>query len=253
MSSTDIFRLDGKRVFITGASSGFGAHFAVVLAAAGATVVLGARRTGKLEETAARVRAAGGKAETVKLDVSSEASVKAAFDAMPAPDVVINNAGINIEASTLDLTGDEWDRVVDTNVKGMWMVSREAIRLWINEKRPGNIINIASILGMRVQSQLAAYTASKAAAIQLTRSLAIDYARHNIRVNAICPGYFETDINRDWFRTEGGQKMIKRVPFRRLGNLPELDGPLLLLASDASSYMSGSCVVVDGAHTQSTL
>ncbi len=253
MSSTDIFRLDGKRVFITGASSGFGAHFAVVLAAAGATVVLGARRTGKLEETAARVRAAGGKAETVKLDVSSEASVKAAFDAMPAPDVVINNAGINIEASTLDLTGDEWDRVVDTNVKGMWMVSREAIRLWINEKRPGNIINIASILGLRVQSQLAAYTASKAAAIQLTRSLAIDYARHSIRVNAICPGYFETDINRDWFRTEGGQKMIKRVPFRRLGNLPELDGPLLLLASDASSYMSGSCVVVDGAHTQSTL
>ncbi len=253
MSSTDIFRLDGKRVFITGASSGFGAHFAVVLAAAGATVVLGARRTGKLEETAARVRAAGGKAETVKLDVSSEASVKAAFDAMPAPDIVINNAGINIEASTLDLTGDEWDRVVDTNVKGMWMVSREAIRLWINEKRPGNIINIASILGLRVQSQLAAYTASKAAAIQLTRSLAIDYARHNIRVNAICPGYFETDINRDWFRTEGGQKMIKRVPFRRLGNLPELDGPLLLLASDASSYMSGSCVVVDGAHTQSTL
>lgn len=253
MSSTNIFRLDGKRVFITGASSGFGAHFAVVLAAAGATVVLGARRTGKLEETAARVRAAGGKAETVKLDVSSEASVKAAFDAMPAPDVVINNAGINIEASTLDLTGDEWDRVVDTNVKGMWMVSREAIRLWINEKRPGNIINIASILGLRVQSQLAAYTASKAAAIQLTRSLAIDYARHSIRVNAICPGYFETDINRDWFRTEGGQKMIKRVPFRRLGNLPELDGPLLLLASDASSYMSGSCVVVDGAHTQSTL
>lgn len=253
MSSTNIFRLDGKRVFITGASSGFGAHFADVLAAAGATVVLGARRTGKLEETAARVRAAGGKAETVKLDVSSEASVKAAFDAMPAPDVVINNAGINIEASTLDLTGDEWDRVVDTNVKGMWMVSREAIRLWINEKRPGNIINIASILGLRVQSQLAAYTASKAAAIQLTRSLAIDYARHNIRVNAICPGYFETDINRDWFRTEGGQKMIKRVPFRRLGNLPELDGPLLLLASDASSYMSGSCVVVDGAHTQSTL
>lgn len=253
MSSTDIFRLDGKRVFITGASSGFGAHFADVLAAAGATVVLGARRTGKLEETAARVRAAGGKAETVKLDVSSEASVKAAFDAMPAPDVVINNAGINIEASTLDLTGDEWDRVVDTNVKGMWMVSREAIRLWLNEKRPGNIINIASILGLRVQSQLAAYTASKAAAIQLTRSLAIDYARHNIRVNAICPGYFETDINRDWFRTEGGQKMIKRVPFRRLGNLPELDGPLLLLASDASSYMSGSCVVVDGAHTQSTL
>lgn len=253
MTPTKLFRLDGKRVLITGASSGFGAHFAEVLAAAGAEVTLGARRVEKLEEIAARVRAAGGVAHTVKLDVSDEDSVKATFDVMPAQDVVINNAGINIENSTLDLSSSEWDQVVDTNVKGMWMVSREAIRLWINENRPGNIINIASILGLRVQSQLAVYTTSKAAAIQLTKSLALDYARNHIRVNAICPGYFATDINREWLATDGGQKMLKRVPFRRAGKLEELDGPLLLLASDASSYMSGSCIVVDGAHTQNSL
>lgn len=253
MTPKNLFRLDGKRVLITGASSGFGAHFAVVLAGAGAEVILGARRTEKLEETAAKVRDAGGVAHTVKLDVSDEGSIKAAFDAMPAPDVVINNAGINIEGNTLALPESDWDQVMDTNVKGMWMVSREAIRLWVNERKHGNIINIASILGLRVQSQLAAYTTSKAAAVQLTKSLALDYARHNIRVNAICPGYFVTDINREWLESESGQKMLKRIPLRRAGELPELDGPLLLLASDASSYMSGSCLVVDGAHTQNSL
>lgn len=253
MNLNSLFRLDGKRVLVTGASSGFGAHFAQVLAAAGAEVILGARRTDRLEGTAQRVRDAGGIAHTVKLDVADEASVKAAFDAMPLPDVVINNAGINIEASTTDLRSDEWDQVMDTNVKGMWMVSKEAIRLWVNEQRPGNIINIASVLGLRVQSQLAVYTTSKAAALQLTKSLALDYARFNIRANAICPGYFATDINREWLETDGGQKMVKRIPYRRVGRLHELDGPLLLLASDASSYMSGATIVVDGAHTQNTL
>jgi NAD(P)-dependent dehydrogenase (short-subunit alcohol dehydrogenase family) len=249
----DLFRLDGKRVLITGASSGFGAHFGQVLAAQGATVILGARRVEKLEETAAAIRAAGGKAETVKLDVGNAGSVAAAFAAMGKVDVVINNAGINVEASATALTEAEWNSVMDTNLKGVWLVSREALKQWLNDKRPGNIINIASILGLRVASQLPVYTASKAAVVQLTKSLALDYARHHVRVNAICPGYFETDINRDWFHTEPGQKMIKRMPFRRLGNLPELDGPVLLLASDASSYMSGSIVVVDGAHTQNSL
>jgi NAD(P)-dependent dehydrogenase (short-subunit alcohol dehydrogenase family) len=253
MSSTNIFRLDGKRVLITGASSGFGAHFAQVLAGAGAEVILGARRLDRLEQTAATVRKAGGVAHTVRLDVADGASVREAFDVMPAPDVVINNAGINIEGNTLELPEQDWDRILDTNVKGMWMVSREAIRLWVNENRPGNIINIASILGLRVQSQLAAYTTSKAAAVQLTRSLALDYARHRVRVNAICPGYFSTEINRDWLETEGGQKMVRRIPFRRVGQLHELDGALLLLASEASSYMSGSTIVVDGAHTQNSL
>ncbi|MFP5382494.1 MAG: SDR family NAD(P)-dependent oxidoreductase [Gammaproteobacteria bacterium] len=253
MTPTDIFRLDGKRVLITGASSGFGAHFAGVLSAAGATVILGARRVDKLEKTAAAVRAAGGQAEVVRLDVGDALSVEDLFRSIALPDVVINNAGINIEGSAVSLTEDEWDQVMDTNVKGVWLVAREAIKRWVEAGRGGNIINIASILGLRVQNQLPVYTASKAAVIQLTRSLALDYARHGIRVNAICPGYFETDINRDWFRTEGGQKMIKRVPMRRLGELHELNGPLLLLASEASSYMSGASIVVDGAHTQNTL
>lgn len=253
MTPTDIFRLDGKRVLITGASSGFGAHFAGVLSAAGASVILGARRVDKLEKTAAAVRAAGGQAEVVRLDVGDALSVEDLFRSIALPDVVINNAGINIEGSAVSLTEDEWDQVMDTNVKGVWLVAREAIKRWVEAGRGGNIINIASILGLRVQNQLPVYTASKAAVIQLTRSLALDYARHGIRVNAICPGYFETDINRDWFRTEGGQKMIKRVPMRRLGELHELNGPLLLLASEASSYMSGASIVVDGAHTQNTL
>lgn len=253
MTPTDLFRLDGKRVLITGASSGFGAHFAEVLSAVGATVILGARRVDKLEKTAAAVRAAGGQAEVVRLDVADSVSVEDAFRSVALPDVVINNAGINIEGSAVSLTEDEWDQVMDTNVKGVWLVAREAIKRWVEAGRGGNLINIASILGLRVQNQLPVYSASKAAVVQLTRSLALDYARHGIRVNAICPGYFETDINRDWFRTEGGQKMIRRVPLRRLGELHELNGPLLLLASEASSYMSGSSIVVDGAHTQNTL
>lgn len=253
MTPTDIFRLDGKRVLITGASSGFGAHFAEVLAAVGATAILGARRIEKLEKTAAAVRAAGGTAEIVRLDVADALNVEDAFRSIELPDVVINNAGINIEGSAVSLTEDEWDQVMDTNTKGVWLVAREAIKRWVEAGRGGNIINIASILGLRVQNQLPVYTASKAAVIQLTRSLALDYARYGIRVNAICPGYFETDINRDWFRTEGGQKMIKRIPLHRLGELDELNGPLLLLASEASSYMSGASIVVDGAHTQNTL
>lgn len=250
---SELFSLAGKRVLVTGASSGFGAHFATVLAGAGATVILGARRVDKLEATAAQVRAAGGTAETVRMDVTDAASIEDAFRGMAVPDVVINNAGINIEGSALSLTEGEWDQVVDTNLKGAWLVSREAIKRWLDAGRGGNIINIASILGLRVQSQLPVYTASKAAVVQLTKSLALDYARHGIRVNAICPGYFETDINRDWLHSESGQKMVKRIPFRRVGQVRELDGPLLLLASDASSYMSGATLVVDGAHTQNTL
>jgi NAD(P)-dependent dehydrogenase (short-subunit alcohol dehydrogenase family) len=142
---------------------------------------------------------------------------------------------------------------MDTNLKGAWLVSREVLRRWIAGKRGGNIINVASVLGLRVQGQFAAYAASKAALIQFTRSLALDYARHDVRANALCPGYFATDLNRDWLVSESGERMRMRIPSRRLGELHELDGPLLMLASDASSYMSGAAIVVDGAHTQNTL
>ena len=251
--SENRFDVSGKRILITGASSGFGAHFARVLAEQGADLVLAARRVEKLEETADAVRALGRDAVVVPMDVADHASVEAAFERMPALDVVINNAGISREGATDTLSEEDWRAVVDTNLNGVWAVSKFAIQQWRRDGRPGNIINIASILGLRVGAMLAPYTAAKAAVVQFTQSIALDYARHNIRCNAICPGYVETDINRDFFQGPHGEKLIKRIPCRRLGRIDELVGPLLLLASDASSYMSGAAIPVDGAHLCNTL
>lgn len=254
MSSIDIFRLDGKRILITGASAGLGAHFAEVLVGAGASVILAGRRREQLEETASKVRALGGEALISVVDVSKEDSVEAAFAEMPLPDVVINNAGVHTEGAIHTLTEAQWQQVMDINLKGAWLCTRAAIRGWLNEKRPGNVINVASILGLRVQNQFPVYAASKAALIQLTGSTALDYARFNIRANALCPGYFATDLNREWLENSPpGERLRSRIPYRRPGEMSELNGPLLLLASDASSYMSGSTVVVDGAHLRSTL
>ncbi|WP_111655465.1 SDR family NAD(P)-dependent oxidoreductase [Isoalcanivorax indicus] len=250
---TELFSMTGKRVLVTGASSGFGAHFARVLAGAGADLVLAARRVERLEETAEAVRALGREATVVPMDVSDYASVKAAFETMPPVQVVINNAGINRISTTHELSEGDWDAVLDTNLKGVWAVAQQAIQRWMAEGQGGNIINIASVLGLRVGQQLGAYTASKAAVVQMTKSIALDYARYGIRCNAICPGYFETEINRDWLHSPAGEKQIKRIPFHRVGDMPEMSGPLLLLASDASSYMSGAAVPVDGAHLCSTL
>jgi len=172
---------------------------------------------------------------------------------MPPVDVVVNNAGISHEGPTDSLTEEEWDAVVDTNLKGVWAVSKFAIQKWKQDQRPGSLVNIASILGLRVGGRVAAYTASKAAVVQLTKSLALDFARYNIRCNAICPGYVETDINKDFFDSPQAEKMLKRIPYRRLGQIDELVGPLLLLASDASSYMTGAIIAVDGGHLCNTL
>ena len=247
------FSVAGKRILITGASSGFGAHFAMALAEEGADLVLAARRVEKLEDTARAVRDLGRDASVVPMDVSDHASVEAAFADMPALDVVVNNAGVSHEGPTENIAEDEWDRVVDTNLKGVWAVSKFAIQQWKRDERPGSLVNIASILGLRVGGRVAAYTASKAAVVQLTKSLALDCARYNIRCNAICPGYVETDINRDFFSSPLAEKMLKRIPYRRLGDIDELVGPLLLLASDASSYMSGAIIAVDGGHLCNTL
>ena len=248
-----LFDISDKRILITGASSGIGNHFAVGLSRLGAEVILGARRKARCEQTVQTITEAGGKAMAVELDVNDPTSVQQALTTAGAIDILVNNAGINRVGQTHDISEADWQAVMDTNLNGVWRCSQQAISSWMDSGRAGQIINIASIVGLRVANQLGAYAAAKAGVVHLTRSIALDYARHQIRCNAICPGYFETDINRDVMQTEAGQKQIKRVPMRRMGDLDELMGPLVLLCSDASSYMTGSIIAVDGGHLCSTL
>ena len=257
MQDDPLFDVRGKVALVTGASSGLGEHFARTLASRGATVIASARRTERLEALVAEIARAGGKAFAVRLDVADPASVQAAMSAAVghagAPDIVVNNAGIAQAKPSIDLTEADWRQVMDTNLDGAWRVAQASARAMIAAKKPGSIVNIASILGYRVATSLLAYTAAKAALIQATQALALEWARYGIRVNAIAPGYIETDINRGFFQTEAGQAMVKRVPQRRIGKTADLDGALLLLASDASAYMTGSTVVVDGGHLVSSL
>lgn len=242
---------------VTGASSGLGAHFARMLAKEGATVVLAARRADVLEVLKSEIDTAGGKAEAVAIDVSSEASIAAAFRELDTRgivlDIVVNNAGISGTAPAISMTASDWDSVVDTNLKGVFLVAQAAAQRMRDTKRGGSIVNVASILGHRVAGQVAAYAASKAGVVHLTEALALEWARYGIRVNSLCPGYIETDINRDFFASEVGEALVKRIPQRRLGTPSDLDGALLLLASDAGRYMTGSSVVVDGGHLVSSL
>ncbi len=256
--STSLFRLDGRRALVTGASGGLGLHFAETLARAGAEVVLAARRADKLADEVARLRESGARAHAVSLDVTSASSVEAAVAeaeklAGGVIDILVNNAGVSGENFFLKLEESEWDAVVDTNLKGAYLVARAVARRLADTKTPGSIINIASILGLRVGGSVTPYCASKAGLIHLTKAMAFELARNRIRVNAIAPGYIETDFNREFFESDVAQKMVARIPFRRLGLKQELDGPLLLLASEAGSYMSGSVIEVDGAHLCSTL
>jgi NAD(P)-dependent dehydrogenase (short-subunit alcohol dehydrogenase family) len=251
------FDLSGKVALVTGASSGLGVHFARTLAAAGASVAIAARRADRLASLQAELLNAGVKAAAVELDVQSGKSVKAAFDAaekmLGAIDIVVNNAGISIVKPALDMPEEDWDAVVDTNLRGAWLVAQTEAKRWMAAKRPGVIVNIASILGLRTIGQVAPYNASKAGLIHLTRVLAMEWARYDIRVNAICPGYIETEMNRDFWKTPGGQRLIERIPQRRIGQPEHLDGALLLLASDAGTFMTGSVLTVDGGHTVSSL
>lgn len=250
---TPSFDLSGKRALVTGASGGLGLHFAETLAANGAEVTLAARRVEALEAGRAAIEQAGGKAETAALDVSRAASIDAFFAGRPAYDIVVNNAGVGNPQRALEMSESEWDAILDVNLKGAFLVARDAARAMKAAEQGGSIINIASILSFRVGGDISAYAASKAGLLQLTKALALEWARHDIRVNALCPGYIETDINREFFQTPPGQALIKRIPQRRLGQQEDLDGALLLLASDASRFMTGGSIVVDGGHLCSSL
>ena len=244
--------LSGRTALVTGASSGLGRHFALVLARAGAKVAIGARRMDRLLTLAEEIRAGGGEALLVELDVTDESSIGQAIDrtadAMSGLDILLNNAGTVVAKPALELSTTDWDLTIATNLRGAFLVAQAAGRR-MAETGGGSIINIASILGLRTGGHVAAYATSKAGLIHLTRNLALEWARLGIRVNAIAPGYIETEINSEFFGTQAGQDIIKRIPQRRLGQAQDLDGVLLLLASDASRYMTGAVLVVDGGHS----
>lgn len=253
-----LFSLHGKVVLVTGASSGLGEHFAHVISAAGARVVIAARRQERLQALAARLRKQGGEVLAVALDVTSRGSVEAAFDAAQRAfgvvDVVVNNAGVGGAVKALEVSEAEWSTMLSTNLDGVWRVAQCAAQRLAKAGQGGSIINIASILGERVGTGLSHYCAAKAGVLQLTKSLALELARYDIRVNAIAPGYFQTEMNDSYFNSEKGQAYIKSaVPMRKLGQLPQLDGPLLLLASEAGNFMTGATLAVDGGHLVSTL
>jgi NAD(P)-dependent dehydrogenase (short-subunit alcohol dehydrogenase family) len=251
------FSLDGKIALVTGASGGLGRHFAGVLAAAGASVAVCARRTDEIAVTVTDIESSVGRAFGVEMDVTDRGSVDAAFgvieeQAGPVA-VLVNNAGVAGGKLAMDLEDSDWDRVMDTNLKGAWTVAQAAARRMAELEIAGVIVNIASVLGLGVSKGVMSYAVSKAGLIQMTKALALEWARHGIRVNALAPGYVDTDLNRDYLASEAGQKQIKRIPQRRPADIKELDGPLLLLASDASSYMTGSVIAVDGGHLVSSL
>lgn len=249
----DIFNLDGKVALITGAGSGLGRQFAITLAEAGATVALAARRREKLAETAALVDEIGGKSICIDLDVTDLLSVtnclRQVESELGVPDIMVNNAGIARQAFLTDISEKDWDAVIDTNLKGVFLVAQATAKSMIRAEKRGSIINIASILGLNVSKALASYIAAKSAVVQLTKAMALEWATYGIRVNALAPGYFVTEINEVQFEKGPGHEMVKKhVPMGRVGELPEISGPLLLLASDAGNYMTGSIVTVDGGH-----
>jgi NAD(P)-dependent dehydrogenase (short-subunit alcohol dehydrogenase family) len=251
------FALHGRVALVTGGSSGLGRHFALTLARAGARVAVASRRTDRLEVLVAEIRALSREAWALPMDVSDAARVKAAFDMLHAngviADIIINNAGVAVSRPLLEQSEADWDSVVDTNLKGAWLVAQEGARRMIGAGVPGSIINIASITGMRVANGVAPYCASKAGLIQLTRSLSLELARAQVRVNALAPGYVATELNHDFLASSAGEKLRSRIPQQRFGRAEDLDGALLLLASEAGSFITGSVLAVDGGHLVSSL
>jgi NAD(P)-dependent dehydrogenase (short-subunit alcohol dehydrogenase family) len=246
----DLFDVTGEVVLITGASQGLGRQFARVLSARGAAVALAARQTGKLKSLEEEIKARGGRAVAVEMDVTHHASIVAALDAAEAAlgpvTVLINNAGIAVEKPAVEQSEADWDAVIGANLKGAYFTSTEMARRMIARKQEGNIVNVASVLGFGVMKFLSPYTISKAGLVQATKAMALELAGSHIRVNAIAPGYIDTEINHHFWSTPGGEKLTKRIPQRRVGTESDLDGAIMLLASSASRYMTGSVITVDG-------
>jgi len=245
---------NGKVALVTGASSGLGARFAKILAEAGAQVVLAARRVERLKELRAEIESNGGAAHLVALDVTDYASIKSAIahaetEAGPI-DILINNSGVSSTQRLVDVTPEDYRYVMDTNHQGAFFVAQEAAKRMIlrakgDPSRQHRIINIASVAGLRVLSQIGVYCMSKAGVVQMTKAMALEWGRHGINVNAICPGYIETEINREYFQSEGGQKLIDMLPRKRIGYPEDLDGLLLLLSADESRFINGAIITAD--------
>jgi NAD(P)-dependent dehydrogenase (short-subunit alcohol dehydrogenase family) len=245
-----LFDVSNEVILITGASQGLGRQFARVLSAHGAAVVLAARQVAKLKSLEHEIGASGGRAVAVQMDVTDVAAIGKAIDAaeaeLGAVSVLINNAGIAIEKLAVEQTEADWDAVINANLRGAYFLATEMARRMISRGQQGNIVNVASVLGSGVMKFLSPYAISKAGIIQATRAMALEWAPNRIRVNALAPGYIDTDINHAFWSTPSGEKLTRRIPQRRVGSESDLDGAIMLLASSASRYMTGSVVTVDG-------
>lgn len=244
------FDLTDKVALVTGASSGLGRQFALTLARAGAKVAVAARRGDRLIALEREIEAFDGRAVPIALDVTDPESVRAAVATAETElgpiGILVNNAGTAVAKPLLDHSVEEWDRVIDTNLRGVWLVAQEVAKHMVRLGHGGSIINTGSILGLMAAQQVPSYCASKAAVIHLTRAMAVELAPHGIRVNAMAPGYFESEMTHDYLASEAGRAMVKRIPMRRTGAPGDLDGVLLLLASDAGAYITGAVMTVDG-------
>lgn len=246
--------LKHKTVLITGASSGLGAGFAEIFARHGARLALAARRVEKLEALKRKLVDGGAEVQVVALDVTDENAVEAAVNAVtPGIDILVNNAGVATFGRSLEISASDWDKTLDTNLRGLFLVAQAVARRMEREGTGGSIVNISSITALRASRGLAAYSASKAGASHLTKCLALDWAAHGIRVNALCPGYIETEMNAGFFETPEGLALIARTPMKKIGRISDLEGPLLLLASDAGRHITGIDLPVDGGHLVSSL
>lgn len=252
-SITRLFGLEGRRALVTGASSGLGRHFALTLAAAGAEVAVAARRSEPLHSLVEEIEAAGGHAKAFTLDVTRRDDVCRCLDEIGPLDILVNNAGVSDSQNVLAYDDEGWDRILDTNLKGAWIVAQETARQMVQTGRGGSLINVTSILASRVAGAVSPYVAAKAGLAQLTRAMALELARHGIRVNSLAPGYVMTELNEAFLCSEAGEKLRSRIPSRRFNVPADLDGALLLLASDAGKAMSGAEIVVDGGHLCSSL